>query len=308
MQERLNLLEIGFANYESLSKPGEFLSQSFHSCINGLTLGSTASTPVRLGLKDITTSMLLIPLVGSGNYRMGGESIDWRANEKAALMPAGDFTGESTLRCSLSIHIDPDRLEATAHHMLGIEPTGSHLIKLDRPQEIALRYGNISFDQIFRNLTGSIDLLSSQPDLLSLSGLDDGIYRTMVMMLRPDLFATKASVDTALPYKRGLLDRVCQYIQENKYQSITLTDLERVSCMSKRNLQYSFQRTFNCTPMAWVRVQRIEMSRSMLMDVGVNLSITAIGLLCGFNDISSFSRYYQLRFGESPSTTIANRH
>jgi transcriptional regulator GlxA family with amidase domain len=103
---------------------------------------------------------------------------------------------------------------------------------------------------------------------------------------------------------RKLLDRVCQYIQENTHNPITLTDLERVSCMSRRNLHYVFQDHFKCTPMQWVRMERLEKARSMLMEVDSTLTVTTAAFLCGFNKASTFSHDYKLRFGELPSETI----
>jgi transcriptional regulator GlxA family with amidase domain len=128
------------------------------------------------------------------------------------------------------------------------------------------------------------------------------------MMLKPDLFKLEASIDTTQSYSKNLLDRACQYIQEHLHELITLTDLEKVSCMSKRNLQYAFQQHFNCTPMQWLRMQRLETARSMLLKKESNLSITATALLCGFNNPSAFAHNYNLRFGELPSVTISRKH
>jgi transcriptional regulator GlxA family with amidase domain len=130
----------------------------------------------------------------------------------------------------------------------------------------------------------------------------------MAMMFKPNLFNIQADIVPTQSYSRNLLDRSCQYIQENKHQLITLTDLERVSCMSRRNLHYAFQSHFNCTPMQWVRVQRLESARSMLVKAGSILSVTDTAFLCGFNKSSTFSYYYNLRFGELPSETIANNN
>jgi AraC-like DNA-binding protein len=192
--------------------------------------------------------------------------------------------------------------------MLGLENQGSDLVELGRAQEVALKSGGIAFDDVFRQLAGSVDLLSSQPGLLDLSGIDEGIYRAIAMMLKPKLFEIEARTESTQTYTRKLLDRVCQYIQENKHQLITLTDLEQVSCMSRRNLHYAFQHNFNCTPMQWVRVQRLDAARTMLRKVGSTLSVTATAFLCGFNKSSTFSHYYNLRFGELPSVTIANNY
>lgn len=306
MQERLKPLSNGWMPlHEPLVKAHEFMAQSATAHINGLTISSLANTPVRVTIKKSPVPMLFIPLFGSGTYRSKDENIIIRAEHRAALLPKGDYIGESTLRSSIVLFTDPVRLESTIRNMLGVENNGLNFIELNRPQSLLLRYGSISFDRIFRQHADAIDQLSSRPDLLHLSGVDDCIYRAMAMMLKPELFKLEANISQS--YSKNLLDRVCQYVQENKHQSITLTDLERVSCMSRRNLHYAFQRTFHCTPMQWVRVQRLETARSMLIKAGSNLTVTAIAFLCGFNRASTFSDDYRLRFGELPSETIAGR-
>jgi AraC-like DNA-binding protein len=284
------------------------MSHSSTACINGLTIGAMSSAAMKVSIKDPNTPMLFIPLEGSGSYRCRDEDITIRANDVAALLPKDSYTGVSTLRSSMILFIDPDRLESTARSMLGVENGGSTLISLDRPQSLALKFGGIALDEVFRQIAGTMDLFSSHPGLLSLSGVDDRIYRTIVMMAKPNLFKIETENDSTQSYSRKLLDRVCQYIQENKHQLITLTDLEQVSCMSRRNLHYAFQHNFNCTPMQWVRVQRLDAARTMLRKVGSTLSVTATAFLCGFNKSSTFSHYYNLRFGELPSVTIANNY
>jgi AraC-like DNA-binding protein len=307
MHDHLKSISKGWAPiYEALEKPDEFMCHSASVVVNDITIGSMANSAMRISIKNPGTPMLFIPLAGSGSYSSRDETIAIRANDVAALLPRDSYVGESTLRSSLILFFNPDRLEATIRSMLGLEEAASNLIDIDRPQEVALRYGGLSFDGVFRQIAGTIDLFSSQPGLLSLSGINDQIYRTMAMMLKPNLFNIQADIVPTQSYSRKLLDRSCQYIQENKHQLITLTDLERVSCMSRRNLHYAFQSHFNCTPMQWVRVQRLESARSMLVKAGSTLSVTDTAFLCGFNKSSTFSYYYNLRFGELPSETIAN--
>lgn len=307
MQERLKLLGNGLHTYESLAKPGEFIHQSFFTNINGLTIGTVASTPIRVDLKKVNTPMLLIPLSGSGSYRMGSENLIWRAADQAVLLPCKEFSGESSMRSTLVVFINPDRLEATARGMTGIRNQETRLIDLERPKQVSLQYGCISFDRIFRQLTGLINEIYSQQELLKLSGVDDGIYRAMVMMLNPNLF--KIEVASAIPgrYSRNLIDQACQYIQANHHQAITLSELEHVSGMSERTLQLAFQKRFQCTPMQWIRMLRLDSARERLINPSPGTTVTAIAFICGFNKPSTFAHYYKQRFRELPSTTLANR-
>jgi len=307
MADRLKILANGLPIFDSLAKPGEFMSLNSDININGLAIGALVNSPMRVAMRNGNTSMLIIPFSGSGLFSEYGEKIVIRADNSAALLAGGDFTGESGLISSMAIFINSDRLECTVRSMIGIKNTVSNLIDLDRPQELALQSGGIEFDRIFKKLAGLIDLLSITPGLLNLSGIDDQIYRAMAMILKPALFSIDSDHKKSPAYSKNLLDRACQYIKEHQNELITMTDLERVSCMSGRNLQYAFQETFACTPMQWVRVQRLETARSMLIRTGSSLTVTTIAFLCGFNKPSAFSYYYNLRFGELPSETIVCR-
>jgi len=282
------------------------MHKSWFTAVNGLTIGTVASTPTRAELKKVNTPMLLIPLFGSGSYRMGGENFVWQVADRAVFLPADDFSGESTMRSSLAVFINPDRLKATTSGMLGIKNQMARLNDFDRPKEVLLEYGRISFDKILRQLTGLIDEFSSEPKLLSLSGIDDGIYRAMAMMLNPDLF--KIEMATAAPgrYSEKLIDRVCQYIQAHHDQPITLSKLEQVSGMSARTLQLAFQKQLQCTPIQWIRMQRLDTARERLIKADSRTTVTEVAFTCGFNKPSTFTYFYKLRFGELPSTTLAN--
>jgi transcriptional regulator GlxA family with amidase domain len=82
-----------------------------------------------------------------------------------------------------------------------------------------------------------------------------------------------------------------------------MTELEQVSGLSERGLQYAFRRRFNCTPMAWVRQQRLAMAQALLRDPHGPVTVAAIALQTGFASASLFARHYRQHFGELPSET-----
>jgi transcriptional regulator GlxA family with amidase domain len=53
-------------------------------------------------------------------------------------------------------------------------------------------------------------------------------------------------------------DELLQWIQAHLHTPITATELSRRSAYSLRNLQHLFQRRFGCSPMQWVKRQRLE--------------------------------------------------
>lgn len=101
------------------------------------------------------------------------------------------------------------------------------------------------------------------------------------------------------------LDLLCDYIRENPTLRITLNDMERVSGMSARALQYAFLQHYHCTPMQWLRDARLETARGMLSQPDFDLAIGVVAKSLGFSKHSTFSAFFTTRFGESPSALIA---
>ena len=88
--------------------------------------------------------------------------------------------------------------------MFGLDRQAPWMFDLGRPKEISLQYSRISFDKIFYQLTGLIDTLSSQHSMLNLSGVDDGIYRVIVMMLNPHLITVDTTMSGSVGYGKKL--------------------------------------------------------------------------------------------------------
>jgi len=78
---------------------------------------------------------------------------------------------------------------------------------------------------------------------------------------------------------------------------------ERTSGMSAPTLQYAFQQRFGCTPMAWVRRERLSIAHGLLCNPDCNITVTKAALGAGFASQSLFARAYRGQFGELPSAT-----
>jgi AraC-like DNA-binding protein len=246
----------------------------------------------------------MIPLAGQAAYCAGKQDIRIEAGVSAAYMPQTDVYMEGITRSVMMVEIDHKRLEGVTRTMLGLDQDAPLNMNLDRPQQLQLQHGRFSFEMVYHQLANMIDGFMTQQNLLNQSGIDDNFYRTTAMLMLPDLFLTQdVSVDT--PRTRRLLDRACQYIQAHQDQAITLSELEHVSGMSERNLQIEFQKRYQCTPMQWIRSQRLASARERLLQAVPGTTVTAVALICGFNKPSTFAHYYKLRFGEQPSTTLA---
>jgi transcriptional regulator GlxA family with amidase domain len=136
-------------------------------------------------------------------------------------------------------------------------------------------------------------------------GLDNAFYRSFVALLAP---AIVFDADDKNADKRAMqadaLDQVCDYIQANLELPITLTDLERISGLSARGLQYAFRRRFDCTPIAWISRNRLVLARALLQAPKEGTTVIRAAMQAGFRYPGTFAQDYRKRYGESPSATL----
>ncbi|KPF94439.1 hypothetical protein IP86_22270 [Rhodopseudomonas sp. AAP120] len=108
------------------------------------------------------------------------------------------------------------------------------------------------------------------------------------------------------PPRRYQIDDVCDYILANLDQKLTLSDLEPISGLSSRVLQYAFRERFGCSPMQWVNDQRLEQVRALIQGAPPGSRVSAIASAY-FSNLGDFAQRYRRRFGELPSVTMERR-
>jgi len=190
--------------------------------------------------------------------------------------------------------------------MLGLAADEPIDLYLDDTRLLALNNPGREADKSWRQICALIDSMCETPELLAQLGVDELVYRNMVLMFRPDLFnksPTPAQHKDMRVASQRALDPLCSYIHSKLDERITLTDMERISGMSSRALQYAFLQRFACAPMHWVMKQRLGKARLRLLNSPPSDTITAIALAHGFASASAFSAQYMREFGEPPSTT-----
>lgn len=99
--------------------------------------------------------------------------------------------------------------------------------------------------------------------------------------------------------------RVEEYMRAHYTEAITLGDLVSAAGVSGRSLHAGFRRFRNETPMAYLRMLRLNEARRLLKQADPHeMSVTEASLTCGFQQLSKFTQDYRRRFGELPSATL----
>lgn len=302
MSERLNRLGTARMDYRPRTAQDAFRSLSVARQIGSLLLSANSCSAVEYHASNVNTGILIIPLSGSGETVQEKRSIRWDAASGGAILSKADTVGFSTRRSLAGVSLDQAGLERLARHMLGHEGPAA-VLDFDASRPLPYGRGRMRFDLLFRRLLAAIDGCIMEPAILERSGLDDAFNRGIVMWLRPDAFLTPRGKPAAT---RPGLDDACDYILANLDKKITLTQLEAISGLSPRVLQYAFQHRFGCSPMQWVKTRRLEAIRSQILSAppGVNISHVATQY---FSNLGEFAQKYKAHFGELPSETHAAR-
>ena len=170
------------------------------------------------------------------------------------------------------------------------------------------REGPAGFNGRFWSFIRYMDQLLGESNHLPMAmGLDEQIYRLVAITLY-ELSGMLESIQKRWSSRRNdwsnPLDELVDYIKENCHTGLTLTDLEEQSYYSARQLQNLFKEKFDCTPMQFVRRQRLTSAMEKLQTADDGATVTSIGRDCGYRFTSNFTTDFHRQFGVTPSTVL----
>lgn len=302
MQDRVENLTNWVTRQDALPHDAEFEYQADSVRLGSLQLFTVSSTPTTMKV-DAPTASVVIPFSGQFRTRVGGASFDYAATETALLMPQGLRDTEAGVKSSLIIIFDEARLRKTIAAITGKDKDASKrsVLNLDNPQLFKLRTGNLEFDRVFLNWCQLVDKFHGQDAALEALGVSDSFYRGLAVLMNQQYFLQPEADQTV-----DCVKRVCDYIEDHLHENITLTQLELVSTLSARALQYAFTKRLGCTPLSYLRSRKVHYARELLMHPTETTTVAAVALCCGYHHLGRFSAHYAAIFNEYPSETLKN--
>jgi AraC-like DNA-binding protein len=97
--------------------------------------------------------------------------------------------------------------------------------------------------------------------------------------------------------------RAVDFIEANLQRSLTIMDIAEAAGVGPRALQVGFQRRFACSPLRYMRVQRLARVRESLARRAHHENIAEIAARWGFFHLGLFARQYREVYHELPSET-----
>ena len=264
-------------------------------------LTAMASTPMGFSASGSPSGLLMLALAGRTTTSCDGRLFSWGQRSRALYLPPGGCNGESGPRVAVGIDIAPERLETVAHVMVGAEDR-ERLIDFTSPRTLNLRIGNIDLNTVFMQYIAMLDAMGSDPIKMERSGLSDMITRMVVHLMRPNLLLLSQRRWNDVPRHRA--DLVFDYIEANLAEKLTLTELERISGLTARSLQYHFRTTTGRTPIQWITDRRLEKVHELITTARPGMTVSGIASMY-FTNMGNFARLYRERYGDLPSEALA---
>ena len=88
----------------------------------------------------------------------------------------------------------------------------------------------------------------------------------------------------------------------------SVQEIANMVSTTPRNLQLSFKKHRNYTPMKFLRERKLLKSRLLLIDGNSDTLVKKVAFETGFRNVSNFTIHYRNMFGELPSETLKKSH
>lgn len=303
MRDHIESVAPGIEALDSVCAADKFQSISSVVNINRVSIAVHSHDPISVKRKDSQKLAFVIPFAGSVEYKVGNRKYRAIANDTGVFLSGKARSATTDVLSEVIIGLDKSRLNSIAQIMSGNEDYAENGLRLSEDRSVKLKDSGRNFLAVFQSLFSTIDAHPTNQSLLEQMAIDDAFYRAIGMLLDPEL-ATRQAV--LMRQASGVLDLVCEYIRENLIRPISLTDLQRISGLSVRSLQYAFAKKYDCSPMEWVREQRLYIAHEQLKNATEATTVSQVSAGLGYFNFGNFARLYKQKFGELPSETLKN--
>ena len=176
--------------------------------------------------------------------------------------------------------------------------TSDFLNKLDRQEVILEEYFPADDSHTIHSVVDRLFTLirnTGENGELQCLGL---LYQLMGILSEEKRYTVTDKSDLSSHRNIYLLKNVLNYIEIHYQEKIELKELARTAGMSSKYFCHFFSEMTGRTPIDYVNYYRVE--RACCLLAGTQYSITEVAMLCGFNDVSYFTRIFKKYKGRSP--------
>lgn len=249
--------------------------------------------------------LVQMPLRGHASIHCGDQHTDSHTQLASVLTPSQPLTMHWRGECDqLIVRITRSALESMCGAQLGHALPRPLEFKLGMPLDsghgLAWKHLVDTLAQTLATHDGVLPpLLATQFEQLLLASLLSSQPHNYSQALREE----------ARPAAPAYLQRAEAYLQANCHQAITMEDLARHTAISARSLYKGFQQHRDTSPMAYLKLIRLQRVRERLLQAraeGIPAQITQVAMDFGFSHLGHFSQAYRQQFNETPGQTLGH--
>lgn len=250
--------------------------------------------------------LIQVPIRGNALIRNGTSEVETGAATASVLNPDRHTRMRWKEGCEqVLLQIDKARLISVAEALTGnsLRAPVRFDPRIDRTRPEMQRWLGL-----FRRAVSAVDRggLLDPDQTLSRTLVEDelimGFLQAQPSSISPLL--ERPETGSLTPHVR----RAREYMQAHLADPLTLTDIAAAAGTSPRNLQLGFSQLLEMTPLAYLRLLRLNYARYLLLESPPQTTIASIAGAAGFAHLGRFSAQYTARFGEGPSQTRKQRY
>ena len=278
--------------------------------LGDLALGVVSSGPMKMKTFEAVQLTFLIPIQGSGTIVEGAKPLRWCAPGqiiRSTYCRPLEYTTEVFSAVSISPNV-----EQHANVIREFSPAAH--VSIDALLESCTLgfpgvIGGVNYLEALMGLISLASSIDGNADMMDRIGLESVFTRVLAEMLVAQNGIPASSEESkSAPRSQRAIDLICEHVEKNIGRPLTSPQMEKLSGLTGRSLNYAFQLRFNCSPQQWQRNFLLAEARYKLLSKEQNASIKKIAFELGFSSSGSFSSHYKRRFGEYPSETITHHH
>ncbi|MCX5957301.1 MAG: AraC family transcriptional regulator [Cyanobacteria bacterium] len=184
--------------------------------------------------------------------------------------------------------------------------------KLQRP--LLIGPGRGGWDELGEGLNRLLALFEVlegiDPRLATRLGLDASLEGLVAVLLLASASGREAvnlaEATGPMPERNSSFDELLSRIRSHLEEPLDLARLEGWAHTSRRSLQVVFQDRLGCTPMQWVRQERLNLALQRLKHPAQDDTVAGIASACGYSSPSRFSAEFRRQYRFPPSALLRN--
>ena len=256
---------------------------------------------VRLGFPEMPGLRQLICLSGAGETVVDGRRIPLSV-DSTCVIPVGsklDARYGDGYR-QIVFNVDPAAVERKLEALLGVS--------LGKPIEfeVATRFQSPQALALRRLILFLVDQIDAPDAEVCPAALDEFENAVIVAFLcgQDHNFSAQLAAPSAKagPWQIRMTE---DFIAANLDKPLSVAEIAQAVGVSVRGIFSAFRRSRGVSPMMFLKSLRLERAHLMLSRIEPDQSVMKTAFACGFHSHGHFARAYKLRFGESPSETLA---